>query len=154
MFDATWIDHEISGPAGSKFDRIELIGLDGDGDLDVLTTEENDGPDSLGMGVIWYENPRMDSFAAVGREHNLSEPIMGEPPAAPVAQSGADESPPPQGAKGVAFSHYEEYLLLGWTRICQFAQGSRREAKDFGHGLHSSPRSGQDRPGAGAESRA
>ena len=57
VLDSTWIDHEISGPAGSKFDRIELIDLDGDGDLDALTTEENFGPDSLGIGAVWYENP-------------------------------------------------------------------------------------------------
>ena len=147
-FDVTWIDHEISGPAGSKFDRIELVDLDGDGDLDVLTTEENDGPASLGMGVIWYENPTIVSLAAVGRKHKLSETIPDEFPAATVAQAAADNSPLPQDAKGVAFSHYEEYLLLGRTWICQFAQGSGREAKDLRHGLHSSRRSGQDGPGA------
>jgi len=43
---------DISGPKGVKFDRIELIDLDGDGDLDVLTCEERDN-----LGVIWYENP-------------------------------------------------------------------------------------------------
>jgi hypothetical protein len=36
---------------------MELLDLDGDGDLDVLTCEENYGPDSQGLGVIWYENP-------------------------------------------------------------------------------------------------
>lgn len=75
MFDATWIDHEISGSAGSKFDRIELVDLDGDGDLDAMTTEENFGPDSLGMGVIWYENPTIVSFAAVGQKQKLSEGV-------------------------------------------------------------------------------
>ena len=47
--------HEISGiagPKGLKFDRLELIDLDADGDLDVLTTEER----SL-WGVVWFENP-------------------------------------------------------------------------------------------------
>ncbi len=47
-----WSAHEISGPAGIKFDVVELIDLDGDGDLDVLTCEEREG-----LGVIWYENP-------------------------------------------------------------------------------------------------
>ena len=28
-----------------------------DGDLDVLTCEENFGDNSEGLGVIWYENP-------------------------------------------------------------------------------------------------
>ena len=47
-----WRDHEISGPAGVKFDLLELIDLDRDGDLDVLTCEEREK-----LGVIWYENP-------------------------------------------------------------------------------------------------
>ncbi|MCK4960382.1 MAG: hypothetical protein KAT00_13300 [Planctomycetes bacterium] len=37
---------------------------DGDGDLDAMTTEENFGDDSLGIGVIWYENPKFDPPAA------------------------------------------------------------------------------------------
>ena len=45
-------DHEISGPRGIKFDRVELIDLDHDGDLDVLTCEERHN-----LGVFWYENP-------------------------------------------------------------------------------------------------
>jgi len=44
--------HDVSGPAGVKYDLIELADLDGDGDLDVLTTEE-----VAGLGVVWYENP-------------------------------------------------------------------------------------------------
>ena len=52
-----WIARDVSGPDGSKFDRMELLDIDGDGDLDVLTTEENGGEDSRGLGVIWYENP-------------------------------------------------------------------------------------------------
>ncbi|NNC87475.1 MAG: VCBS repeat-containing protein [Akkermansiaceae bacterium] len=56
--DAEWTWHPVSGrERGSKFDRLELLDLDGDGDLDVLTCEENDGPKSRGLGVIWYENP-------------------------------------------------------------------------------------------------
>ncbi|MEX2216020.1 MAG: VCBS repeat-containing protein [Phycisphaeraceae bacterium] len=43
---------DIAGPEGVKYDRIELIDLDGDGDLDILTCEERDN-----LGVIWYENP-------------------------------------------------------------------------------------------------
>lgn len=55
--DSVWEWHNISGTEGYKFDRIELIDLDADGDLDVLTCEENYGDDSSGLGVIWYENP-------------------------------------------------------------------------------------------------
>jgi len=43
---------DISGPEGCKFDRIEMLDLDGDGDLDLLTSEESDG-----LGVFWLENP-------------------------------------------------------------------------------------------------
>ncbi len=52
-----WEWHNLSGPVGYKFDRIELLDIDGDGDLDVLTCEENYGANSKGLGVIWYENP-------------------------------------------------------------------------------------------------
>jgi hypothetical protein len=51
-----WRAHEIGGPEGVKFDRIELLDLDGDGDLDLLTCEETDN-----LGVIWYENPKIAS---------------------------------------------------------------------------------------------
>ena len=44
--------HEISGPVGVKYDLVELLDVDGDGDLDVLTCEER-----ANLGVIWYENP-------------------------------------------------------------------------------------------------
>lgn len=48
-----WRPHPVSGTKqGVKFDRIEMIDLDGDGDLDLLTCEERDN-----LGVIWYENP-------------------------------------------------------------------------------------------------
>ena len=47
------IIRDIGGPDGAKFDRMELIDLDRDGDLDVLTTEETEN-----LGVIWYENPQ------------------------------------------------------------------------------------------------
>ena len=52
VLDPVWQDHEISGPEGVKFDRIELLDLDQDGDQDVITCEERDN-----LGVIWYENP-------------------------------------------------------------------------------------------------
>ena len=46
-----WVDHDIGGPKGIKYDRIELIDLDSDGDLDLLTCEERDF-----NAVLWYEN--------------------------------------------------------------------------------------------------
>ena len=55
----TWNAHPISAP-GSKFDRMELLDLDADGDLDVITCEENAGPDSRGLGLVWFENPSRD----------------------------------------------------------------------------------------------
>lgn len=48
-----WKFHDISGTKrGIKFDRIEMLDIDSDGDLDLLTCEERDN-----LGVIWYENP-------------------------------------------------------------------------------------------------
>jgi hypothetical protein len=46
---------------GIKFDDIRLADVDLDGDLDVVTTEENGSRgwwwSSRGLGLIWYENP-------------------------------------------------------------------------------------------------
>lgn len=57
--DRDWDVHEISGPEGVKFDLLQLIDLDGDGDLDVVTCEERQN-----LGVIWYENPTRKPTAA------------------------------------------------------------------------------------------
>ncbi|MFH5804480.1 FG-GAP repeat domain-containing protein [Alienimonas sp. DA493] len=40
------------GVVGTKFDRLELLDLDADGDLDLLTCEEREN-----LGVLWYERP-------------------------------------------------------------------------------------------------
>jgi len=50
--DPLWAAHDISGSAGGKFDLVELVDLDADGDLDVITCEEGED-----LGVVWYENP-------------------------------------------------------------------------------------------------
>ena len=51
--DANWTLHDISSTKeGIKFDLIQMIDLDQDGDLDLITCEERDN-----LGVIWYENP-------------------------------------------------------------------------------------------------
>jgi len=47
-----WQQRPLGGPAGVKFDLMQMLDLDEDGDLDVVTCEESDG-----LGVIWYENP-------------------------------------------------------------------------------------------------
>jgi hypothetical protein len=57
VFDRVWRAHDISGPEGIKYDLVHLLDLDGDGDLDVLTSEEKEGGGHLGLGVFWYENP-------------------------------------------------------------------------------------------------
>ncbi len=52
-----WDFHPISENLGDmKFDNIQVVDLDRDGDLDVVTTEENSGSNSNGLGVIWFEN--------------------------------------------------------------------------------------------------
>ncbi len=53
--DPGWELRELGGPEGIKFDRIELLDLDRDGDLDLMTCEERHA--GRGLGVVWYENP-------------------------------------------------------------------------------------------------
>ena len=59
---SAWSPRSISGPEGFIYDLVELVDLDGDGDLDVITLEEKgpylaSGYDGRELGVIWYENP-------------------------------------------------------------------------------------------------
>ncbi|MEO9893847.1 VCBS repeat-containing protein [Aurantibacter sp.] len=53
--ESDWVS--ISGEHKAKYDKVELIDLDEDGDLDILICEENYGLNSEGLGVVWYENP-------------------------------------------------------------------------------------------------
>lgn len=50
--DPEWEAHDICGLDGVKHDLVQLLDLDDDGDLDVLTCEE-----TKNLGVVWYENP-------------------------------------------------------------------------------------------------
>ena len=40
-----------------KYDNLRLVDIDGDRDLDIITTEEGEGIFSAGEGVLWFENP-------------------------------------------------------------------------------------------------
>ncbi len=51
-----WTAFDLAGAPGIKFDLVRLLDLDGDGDLDVLTNEEQEN--RQGLGVFWYENTR------------------------------------------------------------------------------------------------
>ncbi len=56
---STYSDNDfrcISGDHNAKFDKVEVLDLDNDGDLDILICEENYGKNSRGLGVVWYEN--------------------------------------------------------------------------------------------------
>lgn len=54
-FSEGWSFFKISDLRGRKFDLVNILDMDGDGDLDVLTNDENE--EDVGLGVIWYENP-------------------------------------------------------------------------------------------------
>ena len=43
---------QMSSLAGQKFDLLQIMDVDHDGDLDVITCEERDN-----LGLFWYENP-------------------------------------------------------------------------------------------------
>ncbi len=45
---------EIDHAAGEKYDNAICVDIDGDGDNDVLTSEQN-----TGLGVIYFQNPRL-----------------------------------------------------------------------------------------------
>ena len=40
-----------------KYDNLQLVDRDNDGDLDVLTSEEGEGIFTVGSGALWFENP-------------------------------------------------------------------------------------------------
>lgn len=54
-----------------KYDNLELIDIDNDGDLDIATTEEG-GVFSTGQGVLWFENPRLQATSIADTAPNQS----------------------------------------------------------------------------------
>jgi tetratricopeptide (TPR) repeat protein len=56
---SAWTTHNLSGNEGVKFDIVELVDIDEDGDLDVITCEERDN-----LGVFWYENQLVSPSSA------------------------------------------------------------------------------------------
>lgn len=63
------VAYDISGLEGEKFDLVQLIDLDGDGDLDVVTSEE-----TTNLGVVWYENPTIDWEKFMKDIHKILSP--------------------------------------------------------------------------------
>ena len=55
VFDFEWVRHEVSGSGGVKFDLLTLLDLDGNGSLDILTTEQGQPDTDPGFGVVWYQ---------------------------------------------------------------------------------------------------
>jgi hypothetical protein len=44
--------HAVSLTGNGKYDNVKVVDIDLDGDLDIVTSEENKG-----VGVVWFENP-------------------------------------------------------------------------------------------------
>ena len=58
--DGLWTIQRVAQPRDNyKFDNVKLVDIDSDGDLDILSTDENVGPNSNGLGTLYYENPRV-----------------------------------------------------------------------------------------------
>jgi hypothetical protein len=60
--EGRWRAQSINGGEGFIFDLLQLVDLDDDGDLDVITEEEKgpylaSGYKGRELGVVWYENP-------------------------------------------------------------------------------------------------
>lgn len=56
---------DISGPEGVKFDRAELLDIDGDGRPDIVTCEEREN-----LGVVWYRNPGLPAERNKSKDQN------------------------------------------------------------------------------------
>lgn len=64
-----WNAYDIAGLQGEKFDIVAIDDVDGDGDMDVLASEEPDNdPDEFGLGFVWYENPLIQNTGDANRD--------------------------------------------------------------------------------------
>jgi len=70
------LDPTLSHPRkGIKPDNLRLADVDADGDLDVITTEENSGKHARGLGLVWFENPWLQPTQYTG--HGAKRPVIG-----------------------------------------------------------------------------
>ncbi len=77
-----WRLVDVSGPEGTKFDVLTALDVDGDGDLDLITTEEGDNGLFAALGVVWYENPLRRTPSLIGSTIPLEPELCEEIPAA------------------------------------------------------------------------
>jgi len=97
-----WQIHNVSGPRGIKFDRIVLYDIDGDSDLDAVTTEEKMDHER-GLGVVWYENPTLQPVDRARDSPSLRAWKEARSPSHPFGEAEADalarpEEPLPGGS--------------------------------------------------------
>lgn len=106
-----WQLHSLGGPAGVKFDLMQTLDLDADGDMDVITCEEREG-----LGVVWYENPHTASVA----KQSLSRPRL-----AVLTDIGGD--PDDQQSLVRLMTYANEFEI---EALIASAAGTRGELKD------------------------
>jgi hypothetical protein len=99
--NAPWsIRYHVGWAPQMKYDNVELADIDGDGDLDIVTTEEGAGTLSLGLGVLWLENPliggRSSTTSAAEPPCRLGAPSHSRPHpiCSPNAEKHAATGPP------------------------------------------------------------
>ena len=67
--EGDWQAYEIAGFDGEKFDIVQLVDVDGDGDLDIVAAEERNNSQTVpGLGVVWYENPLIQLTGDINRD--------------------------------------------------------------------------------------